>query len=99
VLEAAYRGKGFRIVGINLDMMQDGGVSAESVTPNVRRFLVDHNVRWPNLINSPGDRDYAKAYGVTEIPANALIGRDGKILRLDLGGADLEAVLAKALGG
>ena len=29
VLEAALRGKGFRVVGINLDMMQDGGVAAE----------------------------------------------------------------------
>jgi thiol-disulfide isomerase/thioredoxin len=99
VLEAAHRGTGFRIVGINLDAMQDGGVPAESVMPNVRRFLIDHNVRWPNLINGPGDRDYAKAFGVTEIPANALIGRDGKILRLDLGGADLETALAQALGG
>jgi thiol-disulfide isomerase/thioredoxin len=99
VFEASHRGKGFRIVGINLDAMQDGGVPAESVMPNVRRFLVDHNVRWPNLVNGPGDRDYARAFGVTEIPANTLIGRDGTVLRLDISEADLEAALAKALGG
>ena len=99
VFEASHRGKGFRIIGINLDMMQDGGVPAEMVMPNVRRFLVDHNVRWPNLVNGPGDRDYARAYGVTEIPANALIGRDGTVLRLDIGEADLETALAKAVGG
>ncbi len=98
VLEAAYRGKGLRILGINLDPMQDGGVPAESVMPNVRRFLVDHNVRWPNLLNGPGDRDYAKAFGVTEIPANALIGRDGTVLHLDLTAATLEPAVAKALG-
>jgi thiol-disulfide isomerase/thioredoxin len=99
VLEAAYRGKGLRILGINLDAMQDGGVPAESVLPSVRRFLVDHNVRWPNLLNGPGDRDYARAFGVTEIPANALIGRDGTVLQLDLTGDNLEAAVAKALGG
>ncbi len=98
VLEAAYRGKGLRILGVNLDLMQDGGVPAESVMPNVRRFLVDHNVRWPNLLNGPGDRDYARAYGVTEIPANALIGRDGTVLHLDLTAATLEPAVAKALG-
>ncbi|HEY2154198.1 MAG TPA: TlpA disulfide reductase family protein [Isosphaeraceae bacterium] len=98
VLEAANRGKGLRIIGINLDPMQDGGVPAESVMPNVRRFLVDHNVRWPNLLNGPGDRDYARAFGVTEIPANALIGRDGTVLHLDLTAATLEPAVAKALG-
>jgi thiol-disulfide isomerase/thioredoxin len=97
VLEAAYRGKGFRVLGINLDPMQDGGLPAESVMPAVRRFLVDHNVRWPNLLNGPGDRGYAKAYGVTEIPANALIGRDGTVLHIDLTGANLETAIAKAL--
>ena len=98
-IEAAHRAKGLRIVGINLDTMQDGGVAAESVMPNVRRFLIDHNVRWPNLINGPGDRDFAKAYGVTEIPANVLIGRDGKVIHLDLNRSNLKATLAQVLGG
>lgn len=98
-IEDAYRARGFRILGINLDTMQDGGVPAGSVLPNVRRFLLDHNVRWPNLINGPGAADYARAFGVTEIPANVLIGRDGTVLQLDLGRANLEATVAKALGG
>ena len=97
--EVAHRGKGLRVVGINVDTMQDGGVPAESVMPAVRRFLLDHNVRWPNLINGPGAADYAKAFGVTEIPANVLIGRDGTILRLDLNRSNFEAAVAKALGG
>jgi thiol-disulfide isomerase/thioredoxin len=96
-LEATYRGKGLRILGVNVDTMQDGGVPAASVMPNVRRFLLDYNVTWPNLINGPGEQDYARAFGVTDIPANVLIGRDGAIFRLDLSGANLNATVAKAL--
>lgn len=93
-----YRGKGFRVLGINLDTLQDGGQHLETVLPNIKRFLLDHNVRWPNLINGPGERDYAKAYGVTEIPANVLIGRDGTVIHLDLTRANLAKVLASVVG-
>jgi thiol-disulfide isomerase/thioredoxin len=89
--------KGFRVLGVNVDTLQDGGVPLETVLPAIRRFLLDHNVRWPNLINAPGDGDHAKAYGVTEVPANVLIGRDGKVLELDLGRSTLEAAITKAL--
>jgi peroxiredoxin len=96
-LSARVQPQGFRIIGINLDTLQDGGAPVETVMPAIRRFLLDHNVRWPNLINAPGDRDYAKAYGVTEIPANVLIGRDGKVLHLDLSRSNLEAAIGQAL--
>jgi hypothetical protein len=42
-------------------------------------------------------RTHGPAYGVTEIPANALIGRDGTILHIDLNRTNLEEVLAKVL--
>ena len=69
-----HRDRGFRIVGINLDALQNGGIKVETVMPNIRRFLLEHNVRWPNLINGAGAHDYAMAYGVSEIPTNTLIG-------------------------
>ena len=94
----AHRARGFRVVGINLDAAQEGGLEAAAVLPTVRRFLVEHDVRWPNLINGPGDRDHARAYGVTEIPANFLIGRDGTIVRLDLARSNFEAAIAEAVG-
>ncbi len=96
-IAASNREKGFRVIGINLDSLQDGGVAAETVMPNVRRFLIEHNVRWPNLINGSGEKDYAKAYGVTEIPSNVLIGRDGRVIGVDLGRANLGEVIAKSL--
>ena len=95
---SSHRGRGFRVLGINLDTAQDGGQPLETVMPNIRRFLLDHNVTWPNLINGPGDRDHAGAYGVTRIPANVLIGRDGTVIHLDLTRANLEAAVEKALG-
>ena len=81
---STYQDRGFRVVGINVDTLQSDGPKLETVLPNIRRFLLDHNVRWPNLINGTGTNDYAKAYGVTEIPSNVLIGRDGNVIHLDL---------------
>jgi len=93
-----YRTRRFRVLGINLDAAQDGGQPLETVMPNIRRFLLDHNVSWPNLVNGPGDRDYAGAFGVTQIPANVLIGRDGTVIHLDLTRSNLEAAVEKAVG-
>jgi thiol-disulfide isomerase/thioredoxin len=100
-LDEAYeanRGRGFRVVGINLDTLQNGGTRPEVVMPSIRRFLLDHNVRWPNLINGKGTHDYAAAFGVTEIPTNLLIGRDGTVVHLDLSRKNLTQVVAKAMG-
>jgi peroxiredoxin len=94
----SYRQRGFRVLGVNLDTAQEGGEKVDTVLPNIRRFLLDHNVRWPNLINGTGDRDHAKAYGVNELPANVLIGRDGTVIHRDLTRSSVERVVAKALG-
>ncbi len=97
-VRASHQDQGFRVVGVNLDTLQDGGLDVATVMPNVRRFLIDNNVSWPNLINGPGEADYAKAYGVTEIPANFLIDRKGTIVHVDLTRSNLETVVARTLG-
>ncbi|CAN5753390.1 hypothetical protein BH23PLA1_BH23PLA1_42710 [soil metagenome] len=93
-----YRDQGFRVLGINLDTVEAGEQEAGTVPPNVRRFVLDYNLRWPNLVNGAGDRDHAKAYHVTEVPATYLVGRDGKIAHLDLSRTNLESVIARELG-
>jgi peroxiredoxin len=93
----SYHGKGLRIIGVNLDSHQDGGRPAADVVSDVKRFLIDFNIRWPNLIDSPDSGDLAKAYGVKDIPSNVLIGRDGTVIQFNLTRANLDKVLAGAL--
>ena len=89
--------RGFEIVGVNLDPLQDDQPNPEAHLPNVRRFALDYNLRWPNLVNGPGAADVARAYGVTEIPASVLIGRDGKVVGLDLVRKNLEPTVSGLL--
>jgi thiol-disulfide isomerase/thioredoxin len=93
----SYGRRGFQIVGIDLDAPSDGGQKPETVLPNVRRFLLDYNVAWPTLISGQGEKDYAKAFGVNEIPANVLVGRDGTITHIDLVRKNLDQVIARAV--
>ena len=92
-----YQSRGFRILGINLDTLQSDSPKIETFMPNVRRFILDHNIRWPNLINGTGAHDYARAYGVVEIPTNVLIGRDGTVIHLDLSRKNLDTVIARSV--
>jgi thiol-disulfide isomerase/thioredoxin len=95
---SANKDRGFRVVGINVDTLQGDRPKLEAVLPGIRRFLLENNVRWPNLVNGTGTNDYAKAYGIAEIPSNVLIGRDGAIIHLDLSPRkNLATVVAKAV--
>ena len=93
----AYRGRGFEVVGINLDAA-DGSQKIETIIPSVRRFLIDHNLRWPILVSGSGGQDYAKSYGITDIPAKVLIDREGNVVQLDLVRKNLEPVLSRIIG-
>jgi thiol-disulfide isomerase/thioredoxin len=94
----SYGARGLRVVGINLDALKDDGQRPETVRNDIRRLLLDHNVDWPTLISGQGDKDYAKAFGVTEVPANVLIARDGTIAHIDLVRKNLEPVIARVVG-
>lgn len=87
-------------MGINLDPLSavDPKSASASVLPGVRRFLVDNNVTWPTLVNGEGERDYAAAYGVAEVPANVLVGRDGTVVNIDLVRKNLDQMVARELG-
>jgi thiol-disulfide isomerase/thioredoxin len=93
-----YRGRGLQVVGVNLDTLQDGGQKLETVLPNIRRFMLDLNVRWPNLVNGTDDRDYARAYAISDIPANVLVDRNGNVVAVDLVRKNFEQVLARVVG-
>lgn len=82
---------GFTILGVNLDSGPD---RAELV----RRYVVDFGIPWPNALSGEGEHDIARAYAVSEIPANVLIDRDGTVVTFDVGTADLVRVVAQAVG-
>jgi thiol-disulfide isomerase/thioredoxin len=97
-VEETYRGRGFQVVGINLDPLSAADPKSAAASPNIRRFLLDNNETWPTLVNGQGDKDYAEAYGVTEIPANVLVGRDGSVVNIDLVRKNLDPMIARELG-
>ena len=64
--------------------------------PNIRRFVLDHNIRMAQPDQRSRSSDYAKAYGVTAIPSNVLIGRDGTVIHLDLSRKNLDSVITRS---
>jgi peroxiredoxin len=98
-LREKYKDKGFEVLGVNVDALREGAADMKAVQSAVRRYLIDHGVSWPNVLNGPGERDFAKAYGVDEIPANFLIGRDGTIIGFELGDTGLDRAIGEAVTG
>lgn len=93
-----YREKGLQIIGVNLDSMSEVNRPIAEVAPEVRRYVLEYNIPWPNIINTRGDGDISDAYGVTEIPANVLIDREGHISGLDLNQSNFSREIDKAMG-
>ncbi len=96
-LHEKYKDQGFEVIGVNLDSLREGAGDANRVLASVRRFLIDHGVAWPSILNGTGGSDLARAYGVTDIPANFLIGRDGTILGFELSDQPLVKAVAAAV--
>lgn len=86
-----YGKDGFTVLGVNVDE----GPDREKL---VRKFIVEFAVPWPTVMNGQGDADFAKTFGVKEIPASVLVGRDGKVLNFDLTVEGLSKAVEKAIG-
>src|SRR5205814_940659 len=97
-LARQYKDKGFEVVGINLDTSRaDLKGDTAKVVPALRRYLVSMKVPFPVIVNGRGAEDFARAYGVTDIPANFLIDRDGKIVRIEMNGPELDKAVAEVV--
>jgi thiol-disulfide isomerase/thioredoxin len=97
-LDRKYQDRGFVILGVNVDAMHEDVKELKAARAIVRRFLVKHRVTWTNVQSGEGSGDIAAAYGVEEIPANFLIGRDGTVVAVEQSGEALERAVAAALG-
>jgi hypothetical protein len=96
-LAEAHRGAGFTILGINLDAQHEDVGSIAKAKPIVRKLLVSAGISWPTLLAGAGPADPTAAYGVTAIPANFLIGKDGTIVGFELSGEALEKAVREEL--
>ncbi|MEO8206699.1 MAG: TlpA disulfide reductase family protein [Chthoniobacterales bacterium] len=87
-IEAKYRDRGLKIISVYLD----------TTNKNVRMYEKTLGANWP--VNQDGkilDNAAAMSYGVSVIPTNVLVGKDGNILVLDLSEAQMDAEIQKAL--
>jgi peroxiredoxin len=89
--------RGLKVIAINVDAMQEGGVEVATVLPAVRRFTLAKNVDWPVLMNQPGEANYAAVYGVSEVPASVVIDKKGNVAHLDLHRTNLESKVLEEL--
>jgi thiol-disulfide isomerase/thioredoxin len=98
-LAQKHQDRGFVILGVNVDAMHEDVKEAKTALMVVRRFLVKHRIPWTNLMSGQDKADFAAAYQVEQIPANFLVGRDGKIVAVEQSGEMLERAIVNALKG
>jgi peroxiredoxin len=92
-VKAAYdkfHDKGFEVIGISLDSATDKA--------KLEAFIKKKNLPWAQSFSGKGwNEPLAIKYGVTSIPATFLIGKDGKIAGIGVGGHELETKVAELL--
>lgn len=87
---AAYKDKGFTILGVSLDMP---GAKARWM-----KAIHDDRLTWTHVSDLKGwKNEVAQAYGVKAVPMNLLLDRQGKIIAKDLHGEELAKKLAEVL--
>jgi hypothetical protein len=86
------------ILGVNFEEKHRDVKDAKTSLQTARQVMARHGATWINLLDCQRAENITKAYGVEEIPANVLIGRDGRIVAVEQSGDDLERVVVRALG-
>lgn len=83
-----YKSKGFTVLGVSMDSSREAWLAA----------IQQDMLAWTQLSDLKGwGNEVGKLYGVSGIPANYLIDKEGKIIAKDLRGAALEEKLAEVL--
>ena len=84
-----YKDMGFEIIGISFDQSKDAWLAA------VKKMGMD----WPQLSELKSWNNKAgQVYGIQSIPSSVLVGKDGKIIALDLRGDALGNKLKEIFG-
>lgn len=88
---AAYGGKGFEIVGINMD----------STRKAFEKCVEDKEITWVNIVSEDKvgwEAPMAQHYGITGIPTAILVDQKGKVVSLRARGGELDKQLQELLG-
>ena len=84
-----YHDKGFEVVGVSLDTDREA----------LEAFLKERDIPWTILFETPEGEGWqhplATYYGITGIPTVILVGRDGKVVSMDVRGEKLEERLSE----
>ena len=84
-----YKDMGFEVIGISFDQDKNAWVNG------VKKL----GMEWPQLSELKSwNNEAGKLYGIQSIPSNVLVGKDGKIIALDLRGEDLGNKLKEIFG-
>ena len=83
-----YHGKGFDVVGISLDRK----------VADVESFVKERGIPWTIVVGGDKPSPAVTYYGVMSIPATFLVGKDGKVVAMNVTGEALRAQLEKLLG-
>ena len=75
-LEKAYKGKGFTVVGVSMDISYESLKDANEAWSRVRPFMAKEGINYPIAM---GDASISKAYKLNAYPATYLIDKSGKI--------------------
>lgn len=83
-----YKDKGFTVFGVSFDQSKDKWLQA----------ITADNLTWSHVSDLKGwGNEAGKIFGISSIPQNLLIDKDGKIVAKNLRGPDLDAKLEEIL--
>lgn len=83
-----YHTNGLEIVGINLDMSRD----------QLEAFVKKNSIPWSQYFDGQAwESKLVRKYGVSVLPANFLLDREGNLIAKNLHGADLDTTIARAV--
>ncbi len=81
---AEYHDKGLEVIGVSLDENEN----------EIREFTEEHEIPWLQIFDGKGWKsELAQFFGVTKVPSQWLIDRDGTILSVDTRGEQLSQLV------
>jgi len=85
-----YHKQGFEVIGVAIDKKED--------KEKLVSFIEKRNLPWPQHFDESGKANrFITQYGITQIPTTYLIGKDGKIISINLRGENLEKIVGESI--